>query len=159
MYFTGRGAPKDHRIAARWFRAAAEQGVPEAQNNLAVLYYIGSGVPVDYRQAVYWAQRGAKQGYAVAQADLGYLYEQGRGVPLDYETAYMWYTVAAAGGFKKSVAPMKSLASLMRPQQIANAKARASAWRPIHEKATPASERQQRTATSFLPELQGIRDF
>jgi len=95
----------------------------------------------------------------VAQADLGLLYEQGRGVPLDYETAYMWYSVAAAGGYKKSVPQMKSLSSLMRPHQIANAKARASEWMPVPEKKPPVSERQQRTATSFLPELQGIRDF
>jgi len=54
---------------------------------------------------------------------------------------------------------MKSLASVMRPQQIANAKTRASEWMPTRDKAVSASERQQRTATSFLPELQGIRDF
>ena len=40
----GRGVPRDNNEAAHWFLAAAEQGIPEAQNNLAVLYYKGDGL-------------------------------------------------------------------------------------------------------------------
>ncbi len=40
--------------AAEWYRKAAEQGVPTAQNNLAVLYAEGQGVAQDYVAAHMW---------------------------------------------------------------------------------------------------------
>jgi len=114
-------------------------------------------VPVDYGKAVYWARRGAVQGYAPAQADLAYLYEQGKGVTLDYGESYMWYSVAAAKGDKKSASQMKALAPLMRPQQLTEAKTRASAWMPSPANVTIAV--QGRSATSFLPGNLVARDF
>ena len=45
---------EDYTEAARWFRAAAEQGHPRAQSNLAVLYGKGLGVPQDYVRAYAW---------------------------------------------------------------------------------------------------------
>ena len=108
---------------------------------------------------MYWAQRGADQGYAPAQADLAFLYENGKGVSMNYATAYMWYSVAAAGGDKKSVAQMKSLSQLMLPQQLSDAKTRASAWIAHTEKAAlPRAKQPERTA-SFLPALKGIPDY
>jgi TPR repeat protein len=159
MYFTGRGVPRDDQQAALWFLAAAEQGIPEAQNNLAVLFYRGEGVPVDYRRAAYWAQRGADQGYAPAQADLAYLYEQGKGVSLDYAKAYMWYSRAAASGDKKAVSRLKPLIQLMGPQQVREAQAQASAWTSHPEKIGRPSESGHTTATSFLPNYQVSRDY
>ncbi len=35
----------------RWFRLAADQGVPSAQHNVGVSYETGRGVPQDYVQA------------------------------------------------------------------------------------------------------------
>ena len=112
MYFSGRGVLQDYRLAARWLRAAAEKGLPAAQNNLAFMYYSGTGVPQDYSEAAKWTRRAAEQGYALAETDLGYLYEQGKGVPLDYTTAYMWYSIAARGGDSRSLERMKSLLRL-----------------------------------------------
>jgi TPR repeat protein len=40
--------------AAKWYRKAAEQGLPEAQYFLGVMYHNGQGVPQDYVLAHMW---------------------------------------------------------------------------------------------------------
>lgn len=56
----------DMRVAAYWYRLAAEQGAREAQHNLAALYEAGVGVPRDPVRAYYWYQFSAEQGNAEA---------------------------------------------------------------------------------------------
>jgi TPR repeat protein len=63
MYLNGLGVKQDARVAARWYRRAAEQGNVEAQNNLGVLYATGRGVPHDDVQAYYWFALAAAEGY------------------------------------------------------------------------------------------------
>jgi len=58
LYFDGDGVRKDYHEAARWFRAAAEQGFPAAENKLAFLYFTGEGVVQDYGEAFKWMNRG-----------------------------------------------------------------------------------------------------
>lgn len=41
MYFFGQGIKKDVIKARYWYEKAAEQGIPEAQFNLAVMYENG----------------------------------------------------------------------------------------------------------------------
>ncbi len=55
---------KDMAKAAQYYRAAAEQGDPAAQGNLAGLYYMGDGVKQDFAEAYLWAALAAKQGNA-----------------------------------------------------------------------------------------------
>ena len=153
MLFAGRGVRPDHEQAARWFRAAGQAGIPEAQNLLAIMYYKGDGVPVDYAEAANWAQRSAKQGYAPAQADLAYLYEQGKGVPLDYVLAYTWYSRAAAGGERHSASRLKSLSRIMLPQQLRVAKGDVAAGAEIHNKVATAPRNDSPDALTFFPAL------
>ena len=47
MYAEGKGLPRDHTEAGKWFRKAADQGDAKAQANLGVLYANGLGVPTD----------------------------------------------------------------------------------------------------------------
>jgi hypothetical protein len=54
MYDDGQGVPQDDKEAARWYRAAAEQGAAGAQFNLGTMYKHGSGVSQDYVQAFMW---------------------------------------------------------------------------------------------------------
>ncbi|MGH8579095.1 MAG: tetratricopeptide repeat protein [Gammaproteobacteria bacterium] len=58
------------QAAARWIRAAAEQGDSAAQYNLGVIYAYGMGVPADPREAVRWYQAAAQQESVEAQAAL-----------------------------------------------------------------------------------------
>jgi TPR repeat protein len=55
--------PKDLIAAAKSFREAADQGLPEAQHNLGVKYYLGSGVRQDFTEAVKWWRKASISGY------------------------------------------------------------------------------------------------
>jgi TPR repeat protein len=112
------------------FLAAAEQGIVEAQHNLAVMFAKGDGVQRDYVQAANWARRAAEAGHPPAQEDFAYLLEQGKGGPLDYIAAYAWYSAAAARGMRKSAKRIKDLEKIMLPDQIRVAKSRALAFSP-----------------------------
>lgn len=57
--------------ASEWFRKAAEQGLPEAQNMLGLCFLYGQGVIKDETKAVDWFRKAAEQGYAEAQNMLG----------------------------------------------------------------------------------------
>jgi TPR repeat protein len=63
MYSTGEGAPQRLDVAARWYRAAAEQNHDMAAYKLAFLYLRGRGVPnKDYAQAYRWFSVSAELG-------------------------------------------------------------------------------------------------
>jgi tetratricopeptide (TPR) repeat protein len=88
----------DYADAMRWYREAADQGKPSAQNNIGDLYYYGWGVAKDYGEALRWYHKAADQGNAVAQFNIGTLYENGTGAPQDYAEAARWYLRAADQG-------------------------------------------------------------
>ena len=48
---------KDYVTAKVYFEKAAEQGLPDAQYDLAILYHFGQGVKIDYQKAAYWYQK------------------------------------------------------------------------------------------------------
>ncbi len=70
MYADGRGLEKNPAEAAKWFRKAAEKGVPEAQFRLGKLYEHGVGVPQDMEYAYGWYGVSAHLGNAKATAAL-----------------------------------------------------------------------------------------
>ena len=80
-YAVGEDIPQDDAEAIKWYRKAAEQGYPAAQNDLGWMYQNGKGVPQNDVEAVRWYQKAAQQGYAIAQDNLGWMYQHGRGVP------------------------------------------------------------------------------
>jgi TPR repeat protein len=53
-YNEGIGVAQDHAEAARWFGKAAEQGLAQAQFNLAVCYENGEGVLKSATSAADW---------------------------------------------------------------------------------------------------------
>lgn len=59
MYLKGQGVEQDYENAGKWFRKAAEQGIPQAQYKLGELYYRGNGLPKDYEFAYIWYKVGA----------------------------------------------------------------------------------------------------
>ncbi len=54
MLFQGRGVPPDQKRGAELFRAAAERGLPVAQNRLARCYVHGAGVEMNVVEAARW---------------------------------------------------------------------------------------------------------
>ena len=60
MYYYGKGVPKDHTRADKWFARAAEQGDAEAQYWLSVMYSQGEGMRVNNVRAYAWANLSAE---------------------------------------------------------------------------------------------------
>ncbi|MHB9148020.1 MAG: SEL1-like repeat protein [Candidatus Amoebophilus sp.] len=98
MYETGQGVEQDDKEAVEWYRKAAEQHHPIAQNHLGDMFYAGEGVRFNYQEATKWYRAAAEQGYALAQANLGYMYRKGFGVQPDNAEAIKWYKNAARQG-------------------------------------------------------------
>ena len=55
----------------KWWRKAAEQDLPDAQNNLGARYADGQGVAKDAVEAVKWFRKAAAQNDPEAQFNLG----------------------------------------------------------------------------------------
>jgi TPR repeat protein len=73
----------DYAEATYWYRKAADQGNPQAQNAIGWLYERGLGVTQDYSEAMRLFRLAAEQGNAPAQSNIGRLYENGWGVAQD----------------------------------------------------------------------------
>lgn len=112
----GLGVPENKVEALKWYRAAANQGCPDAQYELGYKYYHSSldppglttyGVLPNNAEKERWHTRAfagylerALQGDATAQRKIGDMYQLGNGVREDLTKAYAWWNVAAALGGK-----------------------------------------------------------
>lgn len=98
-YDSGNGAPRNAAESMRWYRAAAEQGLPEAQNS------VGSGLQAEkkYVEARDWYRKAADQDHALATNNLAYLYDLGLGVPQDRREAFRLYMRAAELGWAEAM--------------------------------------------------------
>jgi hypothetical protein len=136
-YQLGRGVPQDYAQAVAWYRKAAEQGFPFAQNALGVLLSEGNGVSKDEAEAATWYRRAAEQGDTSAQFNLGVSYQFGTGVTMDYSESYFWYRVASAGKVK-DVTPeqLQKLQDIivthLTPGALSSAQERAREWVSVH---------------------------
>jgi cell division protein FtsN len=88
--------PADDEEALHWLRRAALQGVPAAQNNLAILYAEGRGIPAKPELAVYHWREAADAGHGPAMINLASALLRGFGAPSDPAEAAHWYRAAAA---------------------------------------------------------------
>ena len=68
LYQRGLGVGRNDAEAARWYRAAAEQGLAAAQFNLGMMYRYGSGIGQNLAEAHAWLSLAADGGDADAAA-------------------------------------------------------------------------------------------
>lgn len=90
----------DMEEAARWYRVAAEQKIPQAQARLGLLYAQGLGVEADETKARALLAPAAEAGDPLAQVywgKLAYTQSEQDGGP-DYTEAFKWFMSAAAQG-------------------------------------------------------------
>jgi TPR repeat protein len=97
------GVRKNQPEAARWYRMAAEQGDPAAQNALAILKATGRGSLRDPDAALDLFRRAATSGYPPAQLNLAAAFDHSHLVPHDPLRAYIWYSIAARLASDKAV--------------------------------------------------------
>lgn len=81
-------------MAARLYRAAAEQGHAGAQAVLAARRYEAE----DFAEARRWAEEASAQGSADAAHLLGRIHAKGQGVAADPATAFRWFLLAELRG-------------------------------------------------------------
>ena len=95
-YMVGKGVPKDPVQSAYWFKKAADQGDPGAQNELGYLYLWGVGVERDEAQAFKWFVRASGSGSEQAKLNMAVSYMKGMGVARDDEMGRELLTDLAA---------------------------------------------------------------
>ncbi len=97
-YRQGTGADENLSQSLRWYRAAAEQGHPLAQNNLGSMLLNGMGTDKAPEEAARWYRKAAEQGEAVAQFNLAMRYSSGTGVEQNDVEAAHWFNASAKHG-------------------------------------------------------------
>jgi TPR repeat protein len=98
MYDYGQGVEKDPSESIKWYRMAAEQGVPLVQHDIGVKYFQGQGVEQNYAEAAKWWEMSANAGIADSQFNLGLMHYRGIGIPKDYVKAGKLFDAAAEQG-------------------------------------------------------------
>jgi TPR repeat protein len=146
-YRTGLILGQDDAKAAALHRRAADHGQPVAQKVLGDLYAEGAGVKRDFATACRWWGRAAMQGQSAAQRRYGTCYLTGTGMARDEMQALVWWLIAKdnesedrdglpAWMFQNEAEADRATQALMQrlpADQVAEAEARARAWRPKPE--------------------------
>ena len=78
---------RNYTGAAAWWKLAAQDGLHDAQFNLALALEHGMGVDEDQVEARFWYQQAVDQGDPPAMYNLGSMLEAGRGGKVDPTTA------------------------------------------------------------------------
>lgn len=79
---------RDVELGVAYMEAAAEQGMPEAIEQLGRYYHVGRLVQKDTRRAILFLREAAALGNLPAQKRFADILLSGEGSPLDYEVAY-----------------------------------------------------------------------
>ena len=98
-YANGNGVVMDTEEAVKWYRAAADQELPDAQHRLFVCYRDGIGVKCDLKTAVKFCRKAAEAENDEAMFDMGLLYANGKGVEENAKSAFKWFRKGAEHGF------------------------------------------------------------
>jgi TPR repeat protein len=86
---------KKYDEAMQCYRATAEQGNPEGQDNLGRMYANSIGVQQNDAEAFKWFRKAAEQKHLPGQVHLGIMYRDGRGVHKNYTEAVKCFEEAA----------------------------------------------------------------
>jgi TPR repeat protein len=98
FYSTGQGVQANQEVATKWYRQAAEQGLPLAQHKLGNRHAFGHGAPKDLVESATWHRMAAEQGFDWSQYHLANCYLLGDGVKKDVDEALKWFRAAAEQG-------------------------------------------------------------
>lgn len=102
-YANGQGVFMDTEEAVKWYRAAADQELPEAQHRMFVSCRDGVGIERNQENAAKWCRKSAEAGFEEAMFDMGMLYVNGTGVEQNAKSAFKWFRKGAERGFPPSL--------------------------------------------------------
>ena len=115
-YESGTGAPQNDELAAKWYRAAADQDYPQAENRLGVIYSRGHGVNPDKAEALRWYRKAAKHLLPEACFNVAISYYNGDGTPENFDLAYAWMLIARDAGDTQAEDALKRMADELHGQ-------------------------------------------
>lgn len=95
--------PPNQALSFEWYARAAQEGIPEAENNLGSCYFFGRGVGNDFEKAFQLYKSSAEKGNSEAEMNVGICYAAGKGVNQDYALAFSWWKKAAEHGHVKAM--------------------------------------------------------
>lgn len=128
------GVDSDPARGAQLIKVAAEQQLPSAMGQLALLYFQGApGLPANSERAVSWAQQGAQMGDPDSQFLFGYALATGEGTMRDLRQAYLWTLRAGQPGpFSLATDPQRqqleaALERSLNPEIVRDVQAEAAA--------------------------------
>jgi len=105
-YDNGIGVKRDVDKALQWYQKAAEQGLAEAQFNLAHLMVTEE---ISSVAAAEWMRKAADQGMTDAEYLMGVIYMEGIGLEMDPAEGRRWLKKAAAKGHAEAQKMFKEL--------------------------------------------------
>lgn len=135
-YASGTGVARDLKLAAEWYRKAADKGDIAGELHLAALYRDGGkDFERDMALAAGWYLKAADQGDVGAQGMMGTLYSMGQGVEQNYVEAYYWLDLAAAVKGPKQAqyaAYRQMMGTHITADELAATQDRVKAWKAAH---------------------------
>lgn len=114
---------KNIPLGIHYMKEAAEQGLPEALEQLGRYYHIGKFMQKDLREAIIFLKEAASLNNLKAQIRLAEIYNEGHGSPLDYPELYsqLHHSVTDDKIIHQKISLLlKSLAEKM-PERVVNA--------------------------------------
>jgi TPR repeat protein len=147
MYWSGQGVLKDNAAAVKWLTDSATQGNADAQLFIGSYYLVPH---LDIAAGLKWLRLSAEQGNQDAQLLLGKSYMEGnRELPRDPVQGEMWLRLAAKDNLPFYQGELAAAESHMGPEQMAQGKALAAAWKP-----KPGLKPDEKPASSEKPKSQ-----
>jgi hypothetical protein len=135
-YASGTGVAQDYKMAAEWYRKAADKGDIAGELHLAALYRDGGkGFARDMVQAAEWYRKAADQGDVGAEATMGTLCSVGQGVEQSYVEAFYWLDLAAAvkGPKQAQYAAYRQMMGVhITADELAAVQDRVATWKAAH---------------------------
>jgi hypothetical protein len=120
-----------YKQAEVWLSKAANQGYPEAEENLAQLYLDKTPLHSEDK-AFIWLLRAAEHGRPESQYNTCFDYADGLGVSRDMVEAYKWCYIAARNGQRQAGPNRDHLAKQMQPEEVARGREAAERWLAEH---------------------------
>ena len=135
-YAAGSSVAQDLRLAAEWYRKAADKGDVAAQLHLAVLYRDGGkGFERDMAQAAEWYRRRRTRVMWVRRGRWGRSTRWDRELQQNYAEAYYWLDLAAAVKGPKQAqyaANRQMMGAHITADELAAVQEREAAWKAAH---------------------------
>lgn len=136
-YKLGRGVPLDPALAESWFRKAALQGHPQAEDNYGfALFQAGRKA-----EAAPWLEKSVRRGEPRGQLVLGTMLFNGDGVPRDYPRAYALMTMASQAGLKSASETLAQMDQYITPADRQRGTALAQRYATDLRAGPPAADR------------------